>query len=122
MARLSLKERFEFDVLEATDDRLAFSIVHHLANDGHGDLGSCGVAEFDLLDFSAALEQPPGETLRQLKRISELVKGLCVEHENVVLFALAGAEQDSFAHLYKSRGFEGLPPNLPRVAPRYARI
>ncbi len=122
MPRLSLKERFEFDVLETTDDRLAFSIVHHLANDGHGDLGSCGVAEFDLLDFSEALERPPGETLRQLKRISVQVKGVCVEHENVVLFALAGAEQDGFTHLYKSRGFEGLPPNLPRIAPRYARI
>ncbi|WP_128287168.1 MULTISPECIES: hypothetical protein [Agrobacterium tumefaciens complex] len=122
MARLTLKERFEFDVLETMEDRLAFSLVHHLANDGHGDVGSCGVAEFNLLEFSAALEWPPGETLRRLNRISGLVKGLCVEKENVVLFALAGAEQNSFDHLYKSRGFEGLPPNLPKVAPRYARV
>lgn len=47
---------------------------------------------------------------------------VCVEHQNLVLFALAGASQDGFAHLYKSRGFIGLPPNLPRLNPRFMRI
>jgi hypothetical protein len=96
--------------------------VHSLASDGHGDIGSCGVAEFDLLDLSEALDLAPGETLRRLKSIAVSVKGICVEHENIVLFALADVEQGSFDHLYKSRGFEGFPPNLPRVAPLDAEI
>ena len=122
MSRLRIKQRFEFDVLSGCEDRLAYSVIHHLANDGHGDIGSCGVAEFELLDFAEALSWPPGETLRRLKQIATQIKGLCVEQENTVLFALAGSEQGSFDHLYKSRGFEGLPPNLPKASPRYPRI
>ncbi len=122
MAALKLKERFEFDVLRTVEDRLAYAVVQSLANNGHGDIGSCGVAEFDLIEFAEALDAPPGETLRRLKTIASPINALCVEHDNVVLFALAGADQDSFAHLYKSRGFEGLPPNLPKVAPRFRRI
>lgn len=122
MAALKLKERFEFDVLKTVEDRLAYAVLQSLANNGHGDIGSCGVAEFDLIDFAEALDMPPGETLRRLKALAALINALCVEHENIVLFALAGADQAGFAHLYKSRGFEGLPPNLPKVAPRYWRI
>lgn len=122
MAALKLRERFEFDVLKGVEERLAYAVVHSLANNGHGDIGSCGVAEFDLIDFAEALDWPPGEALRRLKTLSLPISGLCVEHENVVLFALAGADQAGFAHLYKSRGFEGIPPNLPKVAPRYWRV
>lgn len=122
MSRLTITQRFEFDLLVSCEDRLAYAVIHQLANDGHGDIGSCGVAEFDRLDLSEALSQPPSETLRRLKQIATQLKGLSVEQENTVLFALAGAEQDSFDHLYKSRGYEGIPPNLPKAPPRYARI
>jgi hypothetical protein len=116
-----MKERFDFDVLTETQDRLAYVVLYYLATDGHGDVGSCGVAELDLMDLSAALDQPPGETLRQLRTIAEKVSAVCVEHEDTVLFAMAGADQKDFAHLYVSRGFEGLPPNLPKVQPRIFR-
>lgn len=122
MARLTLKQRLEFDVLTETSDRLAYAMLERLACDGHGDWGSCGVAEFDLIEFAAAVDEPPGETLRRLKRIAPMIGAVCVEHENAVLFALAGAMQDGFGHLYKRCGFEGLPPNLPRVEPRALRI
>lgn len=122
MATLKLKDRFEFDVLASDEDRLFFAMIRFLTTDGHGDIGSCGVAEFSLLNFAEATNRPPGEALRRLKSIAVSVKGLCVEHENVVLFAIAGADQHSFAHLYKSRGFEGLPPNLPRISPRQASV
>lgn len=73
-------------------------------------------------EFAEALATPPGETLRRLKSLAGPINFLCVEHENTILFALAGADQAGFAHLYKSRGFGGLPPNLPKVAPRYWKI
>ncbi|MFN7177614.1 MAG: hypothetical protein ACK4MX_12095 [Thermaurantiacus sp.] len=122
MARLNMKKRLEFDRLTETGDRLVYAILDRLACDGHGDWGSCGVAEFDLIEFAEAVDEPPGDLLRRLLRIATLVEAVCVEHEKTVLFALAGAMQDGFDHLYKSRGFEGLPPNLPRVKPRFLRI
>ncbi|RWO94200.1 MAG: hypothetical protein EOQ98_31870 [Mesorhizobium sp.] len=122
MARLSLKQRFDFDVLIEPEDRLVYALLQYMACDGHGDVGGCGVAEFDLLNLAEALDWAPGATLRRLKRIAPEVNAVCVEHENTVLFALAGAGQKEFDHLYKRRGFEGLPPNLPHVKPRFLRI
>jgi hypothetical protein len=121
MARLTLKQKFDFDVLIDPEDRLVYALLQFMALDGHGDVGGCGVAEFDLLNLAEALDWPPGATLRRLKRIAPEVKALCVEHENTVLFALAGAGQKEFDHLYKSRRFEGLPPILPRVKARFLR-
>jgi hypothetical protein len=112
MARRSLKQRFNFDVLIDPDDRLAYALLQSMAYDGHGDVGGCGVAEFDLSSFAEALDWAPGATLRRLKRLAPEVKAVCVEHESAVLFAVAGAQQKDFDHLYKSRDFEGLPPNL----------
>ncbi|MEO0955777.1 MAG: hypothetical protein AAFY12_12345 [Pseudomonadota bacterium] len=122
MAHQTMKQRFEFDVLTDPTERIAYLMLEIMAADGHGDIGSCGVAAFDLLNFSDALGEPPGVTLRLLKKVGEAIQALCVEHENTVLFAMAGANQRGFSHLYTSRGFEGLPPNLPRVQPRHGRI
>jgi hypothetical protein len=93
MAALRLKERLEFDALKAVEDPLAYAVVQSLANNGHGDIGSCGVAEFNLIEFAEALDTPPGETLRRLKALAAPISALCVEHENTILFALAGADQ-----------------------------
>ncbi|MBG6202676.1 hypothetical protein IWQ48_003823 [Labrenzia sp. EL_13] len=122
MARQTMKQRFEFDVLTDPVERTAYLMLDIMAMDGHGDVGSCGVAEFDLLNFSDALGEPPGETLQLIKRVGEAIQAVCVEHENTVLFAMAGANQRNFSHLYTSRGFEGLPPNLPQVQPRHFRL
>ncbi len=121
MSRLTLKERFEFDILTEPHERIAYLMLDILASSGHGDVASCGVAEFDLMNFADALGQPPGETLRLLNRIADSIQAVCVESENTVLFAMAGALQQDFAQLYISRGFEGLPPNLPKVQPRIFR-
>ncbi|CCM79729.1 MULTISPECIES: hypothetical protein [Rhizobium] len=76
MAALKLRERFEFDVLKGVEERLAYAVVHSLANNGHGDIGSCGVAEFDLIDFAEASDWPSGEALRRLKTLSLPISGL----------------------------------------------
>ncbi len=34
-------------------------------------------------------------------------------------FAIAGADQAGFTDLYKSCNFEGIPPNLQKVAQRF---
>lgn len=122
MAQTSIRQRFDLDIVTDPEDRLVYVMMQHMAYDGHGDVGMCGVAEFDLIGLAEAVDRPPGETLRRLKRIAQSVHAVCVEHENLVLFAMAGASQEDFAHLYKSRGFVGMPPNLPRVKPRFMRI
>lgn len=122
MALQKLKQRLEFDVVTDTQDRLVYLIAERCALQGHGDWGSCGVAEFDLIELAEACEEPPGALLRRLNRIAPMVDAVCVEHENKVLFALAGAAQDGFEHLYKRCGFVGLPPNLPKVKPRAFRV
>jgi hypothetical protein len=110
----SLKQRFDFTILREPQDRLAYAMLKTLSYDGHGDYGSCGVAEFDLIDFANAVDWPPGETLRRLKRIASELGAVCVEHQDIILFAIAGAQQEGFDHLYKRRGFEGRPPVLRR--------
>lgn len=110
----SLKQRFDFTILTQPEDLLAYAVIKTLAYDGHGDYGSCGVAEFDLIEFAEALDWPPGETLRRLKRIASELSAVCVEHQDVVLFAITGAQQEGFDYLYKRRGFEGRPPILRR--------
>ena len=118
----TLKQRMEFDVLTDTMDRLVYTLVSTYADSGHGDLGACGVAEFKLADFADAIDEDPSVLLSRLQRIAPPIKAVCVEHGGVVLFALAGADQEDFAHLYTSRGFVGLPPNLPNVRPRFMRF
>ncbi|WP_156116020.1 hypothetical protein [Bosea sp. UNC402CLCol] len=110
----SLKQRFAFTTLTESEDRLAYAVLKTLSSDGHGNYGSCGVAEFDLIEFAEALDWPPGETLRRLKRIASELGAVCVEHQDVILFATAGAQQEGFDHLYRTRGFEGRPPVLRR--------
>ncbi|KFC74798.1 hypothetical protein FG93_00977 [Bosea sp. LC85] len=115
MTQRTLKQRFRFDVLLEPEDRLAHTVLLSMAYDGHGDWGGCGVAEFNLNDFADAIGWAPGATLRRLKDLAPTANAVCVEHDNIVLFALAGAQQDGFSHLYKSRGFEGLQPSLPHL-------
>ncbi|WNJ87942.1 hypothetical protein [Bosea sp. 685] len=112
MTQRTLKQRFGFDILLDPEDRLAYALLHSMAYDGHGDWGGCGVAELDLGEFADTLGWPRGVTLRRLKEIAPKVRAVCVERHDTILFALAGAQQEGFSHLYKSRGFEGLPPNL----------
>jgi hypothetical protein len=118
MARLTLKERMEFDRLTDTTDRLVYAMLETFASSGHGDVGGCGVAEFHLAEFADAIDEDPAALLRRLERMAPLIDAVCVEHGGTVLFALAGAGRDDFAHLYKSRGFIGVPPNLPTVNAR----
>ncbi|WP_139052056.1 hypothetical protein [Roseibium sp. TrichSKD4] len=120
--QLPLKHRYYFDLITDLQDRLIFALLLDDAKAGHADAPCCGVAEIDLVEVSEAIDIPPGETLRRMKAIAKLIDGVCVEHDNLVLFAMPGAVQMFFSRLYVSRGFIGEAPNLPSVRFRYLPI
>lgn len=114
MARHTLMQMFGFEDTDTTVDRLMLAILMWSAwANGHGDIGHTGIAEFDLIEFAEAVQMPPGEALRAMRDLERRQRGFLCELDNKCLFVMPRAWEADFAHLYKTRGFEGHPPRLP---------
>lgn len=99
---------------ETDQERMMIAVVALEAwGNGHGDEGSCGVAEFGLIEFAEAVSVPPGRCLRALKKLAEKVGGVCVVSDtDLVLFAVYDGSQSAFERLYVARGFGENPPAI----------